>query len=77
MNISATLAILAEAWWIKMEPWRNSKPVVAGFHHFEEELDPDLLIHIDANRWILIRKIRIKVIRDRNLAKMTVFLVGR
>jgi hypothetical protein len=30
-----------------MELWRVYKPVVADFHHFEEELDSDLNPHPD------------------------------
>jgi hypothetical protein len=33
-----------EAWRLKIEPWRFYRLVVAGSHHFEEELDPDLQI---------------------------------
>ncbi len=29
------------SWRLKMTPWRVSRPVVAEFHHFDEEQDPD------------------------------------
>jgi hypothetical protein len=30
-----------EAWRLKTEPLRVWKPVVADFHHYDEEQDPD------------------------------------
>jgi hypothetical protein len=33
--------LTTEAWRLKMELWRVYRPVVADFHHFEEELDPE------------------------------------
>jgi hypothetical protein len=35
-----------EAWRLKMEPRRIYKPVVADFHHFEKELDPNPDLHL-------------------------------
>jgi hypothetical protein len=30
-----------KAWRLKIKPWMVYKPVIADFHHFEEEQDPD------------------------------------
>jgi hypothetical protein len=40
-----------EAWRLKMElwPWRVYRPVVAGYHHFDEEQYPDpICIKVEA-----------------------------
>jgi hypothetical protein len=33
--------LIVEAWRLKMEPWRVYKPVIADFHHFDEEQDQE------------------------------------
>jgi hypothetical protein len=30
-----------EAWRLTMKPWKVYRPVMAVFHHFSEELNPD------------------------------------
>jgi hypothetical protein len=33
--------LIMEAWKLKMEPWRISRPLFADFHDFDEKQIPD------------------------------------
>ncbi len=37
--------LTTEAWRLKMEQWRASRPVVADSHYYDEEQDPDTHQH--------------------------------
>ncbi len=42
--------LVMEAWWLKMEPWRFGRQMVADWHHFYEEQDPNLDPHQSKKR---------------------------
>jgi hypothetical protein len=51
MNLGGSWTLTIEAWRLKMEPWRASRPVVAESHHFVEVQDPDLS-DADPQTWV-------------------------
>jgi hypothetical protein len=51
MSLGGPWTLTIEAWRLKMEPWRVSRPMVAGSHHFVEVQDPDLS-DADPQTWV-------------------------